>query len=57
MKPVDTMKPVLPPHLVKRPETKQERRETVPGDRKRRRPKLPTGHKPDDSDHIVDELA
>ena len=57
MKPVDQMRRILPSHLVRRQEGKDERRETVPGQRHKRKPKIPTGHKADDADHQVDELA
>ena len=57
MKPIDHIAPSLPSHLVRRPEGKDERRESVPGRRRKPRPKLPTGHKPGEPGHIVDELA
>ena len=57
MKPVDLPKGVLPSHLVRRPEAKEERRETVPGEKPKRKNKIPTEHKSGDSGHIVDELA
>lgn len=55
MKPVDRMRQILPSHLVRRPESKDERRETVPGGK--RKPKPTIKHKPDDGTHKVDELA
>jgi len=57
MRPVDQMRRILPSHLVRREEGKDERRETVPGERHKPKPKIPTGHKTDDPDHQVDELA
>ncbi len=56
MRPVDPAQRILPSHLVKRSEKQPERRETVPGKSPRQRPRMPTGHKPDD-EHSVDELA
>ena len=57
MKPVDHIAPALPSHLLRRPEGKGERRETVPGERRKRKPRMPMKHKSGDDDHIVDELA
>jgi len=57
MKPVDPTQRILPSHLVKRPDKKQKRRETVPGGQRNQRRKMPSGHKPGDDEHIVDELA
>lgn len=57
MRPVDHMRRILPSHLVKRQDGKGERRETVPGQRREPKPRIPTGHKTDDPDHQVDELA
>ena len=57
MNPVDPTAPVLPSHLVRRPDKKGQRRETVPGDRRKQKPKLPAGHKSGDPDHLIDELA
>ena len=55
MKPVDRMRQILPSHLVKRQESKGERRETVPGGRRKPKPRI--GHKAGDGTHKVDELA
>ena len=59
MKTVDHVLPTLPSHLVRRPEGKSERRETVPSDRRKRKPRMPTGHKSDDdgAPPHIDELA
>lgn len=57
MNPVDQLRPVLPSRVVRRPEDRVQRRETVPGQRDKQKPKSPSGHKRDGTDHIVDELA
>ena len=59
MKPVDNVVPTLPSHRVRRPEGKRERRETVPSDRRKRPPRMPTGHKSSDDGEPghIDELA
>ncbi len=57
MNPLDPTSPVLPSHLVRKPGKKGQRRETVPGEQRKRKSKLPAGHKPGDPDHLIDELA
>lgn len=55
MKPVHRMRQILPSHLVRRQEGKDERREAVPGGKRKRKPRI--GHKAGDGTHKVDELA
>ena len=55
MKPVDRLRRVLPSHLVRRQEGKDERRETVPGGKSAPKPRI--RHKDGDDTHQVDELA
>lgn len=59
MKSVDHIVPTLPSHLVRRPESKNERRETGQSSRRKRKPRMPTGHKSgeDGKSKHIDELA
>lgn len=55
MKPVDRLRQILPSHLVRRQEGKDERRETGPGAKRKPKPRI--RHKDGDGTHKVDELA
>lgn len=57
MRPIDHIQPFVPIRRVNRSEGKKQRRETGTGSGKSAGRKIPTEHKPDDHEHLVDELA
>jgi hypothetical protein len=57
MRPIDQIQPFVPARRVNRSEGKKQRREAGTGSGKRAERKIPTEHKPDDHEHLVDELA